>query len=577
MAKWLAALLLGFSLMGAGMMAGCSGSGGSLVAKVGKDKITIERFTQFVRDNNIGFRSADEEFSVKRQLLDSLINHQLLVQAAYERGLDKHPDVIKIVESNRMRFLLDALYDKHVAGQVTVSEADMREFYKDLEYQIRVSQIVVTSPDTANALVERLKKGENFEQLAYEYSIDPSAKRNRGDLGYITRGTGSAEFDRIVFRMEVNEISPPIKTEVGYHIVKVLDKKLNDLREEFPRMRRAIEQQLTAERRAEVTNRYFDSIKVKYPVTVDKSVADYVTHKRNTLYPPPVVERLPKYDFDDTQLDRDEKELVLATWDGGQMSLIEYLFTVRRAFQPGDRPAFDNYDSLAAIIYTLKRPEILAHEAELEGMAETEVYRNKTKLFTEYSMADIMRNDSLPQQPAPTEEELREYYDLHRDQFLVPRRVHLYEISVSDEMLAQNLAKQIKSLQDFQVRAAQYTERTGMRVKGGDMGYVEQALMPDLYRVAQTTEIGTLAGPFRNAYNKYSLIWPVEWTVSEYKDYLAAKPEIQKLLGDQKKQQGFLAWIEQRRATTDIDVYEDAIWETIDRTVYGAAPAEGKS
>jgi len=580
MIKKLTKCFLAASFIALGFNFGCGSGGGSEIARVGKDEITAEDLAGYIQEQGIGFRSAEEEFTAKRQIVDTLINQKLLVQAAYEMGLDKSPEVEQLVESNRSKFLLDALYDTHIASKVTVSETEILDFYKDLEYQIRAFQIVTAGPDTAEALLERLKQSANFEQLAYEYSIDPSARRNRGDMGYFQRGSsGSPEFDRIVFKMEVGEISPVIGTEVGYHIVKVVDKRPNDTREEFARMRGPIGRQLLSEKRMTLTSSYFDTIMVKYPITVDRDVADYVTLKRQNLYPPPVVAKLPKYDFDDDQLDRDEKELILATWDGGQMSLIDYLFSVRRIFPPEQRPNFDDYDSLAKIIYSIKRPDLLAREAELEKLDQTVVYKRNIKLYREGTMSEILRTDTIQKVEAPTEDEMREYYDQHRDEFLVPRQVHAYEIAVSDEMLAQNLAKSIKTLDDFQVKAAQYTERAGQRVKGGDLGYFERDRNPYLYRVLEGKPTGQVYGPFRGGDGKYSILWPSDWTKSEYKDYLTAKPDIRRVLIEQRKDLAYKNWIAERRANTRVEVDEEAIWETIDREIYGSAAgsAEGRS
>jgi len=569
MSKQLTRCFLTALLFALGVGYGCGSGGGPEVARVGSDKITADDLAAYIRDQGLGFRSADEEFKVKRQIVDSLINQKLLVQAAYDMGMDQSPEIERIVENNRTRFLLDALYETHITSKVNVSETEILDLYKDLEYQIWASYILLADEDTAKMLFDSLKHGANFEQLAYQYSIDPAARRNRGDMGYFQRGSmGSSDFDRVVFKMDVGEVSPVIETAAGYCLVKINDKRPNDSREEYGRMRSQINRQLMNEKRVELTSKYFDTVETKYQVKLDRDVADYVTMKRQNLYPPQVVAKLPKYDFDDDQLDRDEKELILATWEGGQMSLIEYLLAVRRNLPPEQRPDFDNYEGLAMTIYALKRGDLLAREAELEKMDQTEAYKKNIKLYREYTMSEILRSDSIQKVDEPNEEEMREYYDRHRDEFLMQKQVHLYEIAVSDEMFAQKLAKSIKTLDDFQVKAAQYTERTGQRVKGGDLGYCGRERNPYLYQAVDGKPTGQVYGPFRGSDGKYSLIWPSDWTRSEYKDYLAAKPDISKKLVEQRKALAYTSWIARQREDTDIRVNEEAIWETIDRSVY---------
>jgi len=558
-----------FCCLTLGLLIGCGKTDSTVVAEVGDEKITIRDFQEFLDRNPVGYRSADEEFQGKRMLLDSLISHTLLAQAGYERHVEQSLEVLRIMEANRMRFLLDGLYHFHVDDKLAVSEAELRKLYDDLAFQVRTFHILVGDPDTANMLFEKLKGGADFEQLAYQYSMDPAAKRNRGDMGYYLRGTAPEEFEQVVFGLEAGEIAPPFKTVYGYHIVKLVEKEPNQAREEYARLRPTLEQQLKTSRRQQLTAAYFDSIAVKYPVTVDTAVANYITHKRSVLYPPQVVERLPKSDFDEEQLDRDEKELILATWNGGQISLIDYLMSVRRYLAPEERPNFDDYDGLAKVIYQIKRMEILAHEAEVEKIDQTDYYKRKTKLFEKYSVAEIMKNDSIPVVGEVAEQELRDYYDQHREEYLVPAQVHLFEILVSDQMLAQRLAREIRTLEQFQARAFQLTERSAIRVKRGDLGYVDSVTFPVQYHAARQIPIGTLGGPLPDR-GKYSIIWPINWTEERYEDFLNLREDITEQVTTEKKNQIVLEWLEQRRSDTDIEVYDDVLWNMINRDLYAS-------
>ncbi|MCD6249803.1 MAG: peptidylprolyl isomerase [candidate division Zixibacteria bacterium] len=556
------------ALIVAVLQIGCGQNDGSVVARVGDDRITTGDLQEFLDQNSIGFRSAQDEFDGKRIFLDSLISQTLLVQAARAKHIDKSPDVAKTMEANRSNFLLDALYNFHVSQKVSVTEADVRQVYADLEYQIRAYQILLIDQDTANMVFEKLKAGESFEQMAYEYSLDQRARRNRGDMGYFIRGSAPEEFEKVAFRLEVNEISPPFKTSYGIHIIKVVDKKLNEAREEYAKMRPALEKQIRMARRQMLTEIYFDSIAVKYPVTVDRDVADYITHKRTVLYPPAVVEKLPKYDFDDNQLDRDEKELVLATWDGGEITLIDYLLSVRRFLPPEQRPTFEEYEKMGEVVYHIKQKDILINEARLEKMDETEFFRHKMKLFEGYTIADIMRNDSISVLEVPDETQQRDFYDRYREEYLIPAQVRLYEIMVSDEMTAQRLASKIKNLDDFRNTAFRNTERAGIRVKYGDLGYVDSTHFPILFPAARKVRVNTVGGPILNR-GKYSLIWPERWTDETYQDFLTVKEDIVARLTIEDKEQAVREWLNKRREEVDIEIYDDVIWSTIDKELYG--------
>ncbi len=85
--------------------------------------------------------------------------------------------------------------------------------------KIRCSHILVGKLSVANEVVERAKRGESFAKLAEQYSTDSTRKRG-GDLGFFGHGTMVREFEQAAFALQVNEISGPVKTQFGYHIIK---------------------------------------------------------------------------------------------------------------------------------------------------------------------------------------------------------------------------------------------------------------------------------------------------------------------------------------------------------------------
>jgi len=90
--------------------------------------------------------------------------------------------------------------------------------------EVRAAHILVPTEDEANALKARIEKGEAFESLAKEYSKCPSG-RSGGDLGYFRRGQMVREFEEAAFELEAGKTSEPVRTQFGWHLIKVYDKK----------------------------------------------------------------------------------------------------------------------------------------------------------------------------------------------------------------------------------------------------------------------------------------------------------------------------------------------------------------
>jgi len=86
--------------------------------------------------------------------------------------------------------------------------------------KIKCSHILVKKQNEALSIIERLKKGESFDKLAKELSIDRGSGKRGGDLGFFGRGIMVKAFEVASFKLEKNQISEPVKTEFGYHIIK---------------------------------------------------------------------------------------------------------------------------------------------------------------------------------------------------------------------------------------------------------------------------------------------------------------------------------------------------------------------
>ena len=114
---------------------------------------------------------------------------------------------------------------------ISITEEEMREYFEEnketfaVEEQVKASHILTETEEAAAEVKEKLDAGEDFAELAKQYSIDEANKNYGGDLGIVKRGEMVPEFEEAAFSMEAGSISEPVKTQFGYHIIKVDDKK----------------------------------------------------------------------------------------------------------------------------------------------------------------------------------------------------------------------------------------------------------------------------------------------------------------------------------------------------------------
>jgi foldase protein PrsA len=133
-----------------------------------------------------------------------------------------------------MRKLFESLTEK-----ISITDDEVKSYYdshQDEFMSVKASHILLDSKEEAEQMLQRVKSGENFNELAQQYSKDPSAKENKGDLNYFRHGDMVEPFEKAAFALKPGEISDIVQTDFGFHIIKVEDSKLDkfeDIKEEL--------------------------------------------------------------------------------------------------------------------------------------------------------------------------------------------------------------------------------------------------------------------------------------------------------------------------------------------------------
>jgi len=204
-----------------------------LLLEVGPDKVSLREYERFYERNAGAWETARKSSLEDREkFLDLLTNYKLKLRDAYTRNLVNEPDVQAELREYRTNVATTYLVDREL------TEPALRTMYDRRKDDLRASHILIrlnpnpTPEETLKAwnhtmdIIKQLRGGKDFGSLAEQYSEDPSARSNRGDLSYFTAGQMVTPFEEAVYDLKVGEFTPrPVRSNFGYHIIKLVDRK----------------------------------------------------------------------------------------------------------------------------------------------------------------------------------------------------------------------------------------------------------------------------------------------------------------------------------------------------------------
>ncbi len=200
----------------------------------------------------------------RKVLLQYVIENELMAEAGQKDGLDKQATFPARVKYHDRRALRDAFFDTSIVGAVSQDAA--KKIYDEKiatmkpQQEIHARHILVATEDEAKKVKQRLENGEDFATVAKEVSKDAGAEG--GDLGFFTRGQMLKPFEDAAFALEVGQISDPVQTQFGWHIIKVEEKRDQPL-PTFDQVKDAITAQLVQQKAQEVVTGLRDAAKIE--------------------------------------------------------------------------------------------------------------------------------------------------------------------------------------------------------------------------------------------------------------------------------------------------------------------------
>jgi peptidyl-prolyl cis-trans isomerase C len=197
----------------------------------------------------------------ENEYIENWINGELLVQEARRQGIEKTDELKWEMEKVEKQYLINQLIEKTFAEKIRISEANISDFYEKNrkifeaeEDEVHLLQIMTKSQADAEMTLQEIKAGKTFEQAARDRSID-SFRDKGGDMGFVGRNDMIPELSRVAFGLAEGSLSSIIKSNQGYHILKIVKKHLKGETRDLQEVRDEISQRLRVDRERAI---YYD-------------------------------------------------------------------------------------------------------------------------------------------------------------------------------------------------------------------------------------------------------------------------------------------------------------------------------
>lgn len=217
-------------------------------------------------EEELGSQLQGMDDAAKRdQLVSYLIDLKLVAKAAEDKKVGDDAEFKRKIAFARDRLLMDRFLSNEAKAAVT--DAEMKKIYEEAakqitsEEEVRARHILVETEDEAKAIIADLKKGGDFAAIAKAKSKDPGGAEG-GDLGFFTKDQMVPEFSAVAFKLAPGTLSDPVKSQFGWHVIKVEEKRARKA-PEFDQVKPQIEQYATRRAQADIVTKLRDAAKVE--------------------------------------------------------------------------------------------------------------------------------------------------------------------------------------------------------------------------------------------------------------------------------------------------------------------------
>ena len=471
-----------------------------MVAQIGEVGISVRDFRVSYELSPPTHQAAGRKGVTERKAshLSGMIETRLLAFAGRAAGFAQAADVQRLLLWYEKQAILRELYLQEIRDQINVNEDEARTAFAFLNEKALVRQFLVKSQPEAAKLYQRFRQGESFEQIALDVAGSQSEFKRLLTASEFTWGELDENLETAIFGLNRDELSAPIKTRAGYHLVQLLNRKKNVFLTEYGYRERQhyvetiIRRRKEARLAREYARRMMSSLR---PRAVSHVLLEFTERAKKAVRVANSETYLPAYlqvhQLNSHLQDMLEQDLVLynsGTWTVG------HVLDLVGQMPPNQRPDLTDARALPLSLSQMVRDEFLVDDGYKQNLHERATVKDEVTRIEDQIMASRMRA-ALLDTVNVSQADVRDYYERNIEHYKIPEMVRVREIMVRDKVLADSLYRAIKIGSDISGLAKDFSVRKWAVERGGDLGYFTRDAFGEIGKQAIQMEVGGLSPP----------------------------------------------------------------------------------
>ena len=453
------------------------------LAVVGDQEIDEADLREFEATIQSTHRSNKSGLEAHREHMHSLIDAKLMVLEAEGRGLHEDQELVEGLERVKRPAMINAYLRFTVGQNITITEEEVRENFNSnpARNEVRGAHILLGSREEADEVYAAAMAGRSFEELARERSLDRKTAEKGGAFDkYYTYDQVSDRVFAKVFEKEVGELLEPFRTQNGWEVVKVIDKRRVDYEKYH-----SVVQYATMMKK-------FDKLKKEHIISLQEKRNLRIDNNELELF-------LQAWNLAPGQPDMAPERLAapLYLFDGGEITLEQ---TVNILVNTGLGQAQLDRDQVEQRIRDVGAADLLLYAAAEEGgFGDHPEVLDKVAREREKRLLEALWEEVLEEGVQVNEEEVREHFEDHPELYKAPEEIVVQEILVATRARAEELLKQIGEGEDIGELASRHSIRLYANQNAGLYGIraFERIIYKELMEVAENAPVGVVQGPVR--------------------------------------------------------------------------------